>query len=144
LNLTGNFGSILGECSDEIRGLTRYCLASRVLRRLRANFPIGMLDSGETPSVVYSRIHHAYLIVWRNDNDIVARLLSETGNVMENTLLITKRGTAVSGPRTVQNTKTGKFLVVWPDNRNFSKGRQDIFAQLIHVKREAREVCCKD
>jgi hypothetical protein len=109
-----------------------------------ANFPIGMLDSGETPSVVYSRIHHAYLIVWRNGNDIVARLLSETGNVMENTLLITKRGTAVSGPRTVQNTKTGKFLVVWPDNRNFSKSRQDIFAQLIHVKREAREVCCKD
>jgi hypothetical protein len=26
--------SFLGECSDEIRGLTRYCLASRVLRRL--------------------------------------------------------------------------------------------------------------
>jgi hypothetical protein len=34
LNLTGSFGSILGECSNEIRGLTRYCLASRVLRRL--------------------------------------------------------------------------------------------------------------
>src|SRR5918999_3527533 len=34
LNLTGNFGSILGECSNEIRNLTRYCLAFRVLRRL--------------------------------------------------------------------------------------------------------------
>jgi hypothetical protein len=108
-----------------------------------ANFPIGMLDSGETPSVVYSRIHNIYLIVWRNDNDIVARLLSETGDVIGNTLLITKRSTAVMGPRTVQNIKTGEFLVVWPDNRNFSKGRPDIFAQLIRV-RKARKVCCKD
>jgi hypothetical protein len=37
MHLAGNFGSILGECSDEIRGLTRYCLASRVLRRLHSS-----------------------------------------------------------------------------------------------------------
>jgi hypothetical protein len=71
---------------------------------------------------VYSTKHNIYLIVWRNDNDIVARLLSETGAGIGNRLLITRRGVAREGLRTAQSTKTGEFLIVWPDNRNLSTG----------------------
>ena len=77
---------------QEPQVLGQFVSSSGVL--IGTNFPILTLDSRETPSIVYSRIHNVYFIVWRNANDILARLLSETGAGIGNTLFITRSGTA--------------------------------------------------
>jgi hypothetical protein len=86
-----------------------------------------------TPSVVHSSINDVFFVVWLDSGDILGQLLSETGVVIGTPLVIAKE-TASSGPRAVHNTRTGDFLVVWPDDRNVSQGVQDIFGQLVGVK----------
>jgi hypothetical protein len=102
------------------------------------NFPILTLNSRETPSIVYSSLQNSYLIVWRNDNNIFARLLSATGAAIGNIIPITRTGTAREHLRAVANSRTGEFLIVWPDYRNTENiGLQDIFGQLVRIRQES-------
>ena len=103
------------------------------------NFQIQTTSSRiDTPSVVHSSIDNVFFVVWRDNNDVIGQLLSETGAVIGSPLTVVN-GTASPGfvgshpPTTVHNTMTGDFLVVWQDIRNVSQGEQDIFAQLVGI-----------
>ena len=104
-----------------------------------SNFQIQTTSSRiDTPSVAHSSIDNLFFVVWRDSNDVIGQLLSETGVVIGSPLIIAN-GTAGQGffgshpPTTVHNTMTGDFLVVWQDIRNVSQGEQDIFAQLVGI-----------
>jgi hypothetical protein len=107
-----------------------------------SNFLIQTVSSRiETPSVAHSSIDNVFFLVWRNGNNVIGQLLSQTGAVLGSPLVIAN-GTAGLGffgehpPQTVHNTTTGDFLVVWQDNRNVPQGEQDIFAQLVGITPE--------
>jgi hypothetical protein len=100
-----------------------------------ANFGLGTSDSRETPSVVYSGRHRAFVLAWRNGDDIIVRLLSTSGEPIGTVLHVTRHNKAAESPRLVANINNGQFLVVWADDRNLARGRRDIFAQRIGIQR---------
>src|SRR5204863_660565 len=105
-----------------------------------SNFLIQAVSSRiDSPTVAHSSIDNVFFLVWRDGNDVIGQLLSETGEVLGSPLIIAN-GTAGPGfalmpPTTVHNTTTGDFLVVWRDNRNIPQGEEDIFAQLVGIER---------
>lgn len=97
------------------------------------NFTIAAgLASRANPYVVQSSIDNIFLVVWREENNIVGHLLSDNGSPIGDAVVIAQ-GTAFGDPRVAPNTAIGEFLVIWPDNRNITLGEPDIFAQLIGI-----------
>jgi hypothetical protein len=84
------------------------------------------------PSIAHSPSDDVFVIVSHEGDDIVARLLSAGGVLMGPPLLIAD-GTASGEPSIAYNSRTGQFLVAWPDDRNVSLGEEDIFARLLNI-----------
>ena len=98
-----------------------------------SNFPIVTgLANPANPYVAYSGIDQAFVVVWREGNDIMGQMLAEDGSPAGQPVGLTQ-GTAAGDPVLAYNLNTGEFLVAWSDNRNLAQGQQDIFAQMIDI-----------
>lgn len=99
------------------------------------NFPVATsLATQSYPSIAFSSIDNAFVVVWREENDIVVQLLSDDGSAIGFPHVITRdTAWASRNPAIAYNVQTGEFLVAWSDERNLSRGEIDIFAQLIGI-----------
>jgi hypothetical protein len=103
--------------------------------RLGSTFTIASgLEEPARPYIAYSPIDRVFVIVSREGSDVAARLLSEHGTVLGPPLVIAS-GTATTEPAIAYNSRTGEFLVVWPDDRNESLGEMDMYAQVLDIVR---------
>lgn len=95
------------------------------------DFSIAAGLSGRTdPNAAYSSDLEAFVVVWRDGGDIVARAVAADGTV-SNDLLTLASGTASGIPTIAYNEDTSEFLAAWTDTRNIGSGEEDIYAQLI-------------
>ena len=101
-----------------------------------ANFTIAQFIPTTTrpsPTIAFSDVDDAFVVVWRENNDIVGQLLSVDGSAIGDPLVIATATASIQDPKLATNTQTGEFLVVWADDRNIPQGEQDIFGQLLGV-----------
>jgi hypothetical protein len=93
-----------------------------------------------SPMAAYNNKDNVFLVVWVENVDVKGQLLLADGSIHGKTLMIARKTGSIHRPGLAFNSKTGEFLTAWVDNRNIKKGEQDIFAQLVSIRRCMKNV----
>ncbi|MEW5817260.1 MAG: hypothetical protein AB1798_17925, partial [Spirochaetota bacterium] len=103
------------------------------------DFPIsGAAYDQRFASIVFDSLNSRYCVVWQDTRngieDIYGLLLSSAGSVYKLDFPVCDDPAAQYSPKAAYDSKNGRFLVVWQDERNYATNSWDIYGRILDAE----------
>ena len=126
-----------------IAGLSGNPRSQILFSNLDLDIPVDEFGSGTNSSVAWSSVSNVYLVAWEDresrntgSENLSAQLLSASGDLIGDTIIIRDQDFAEESPRVAYNADDDQFMVIWDERIGFSDGLDpqtltDVIGQIV-------------